>query len=160
MIFIKAGLNAYSKINLLEKEHPLRINTGIQFSTELSSISFSISGQGLLQADSPEHSPQNLQKEALSFQIKNSWYLKTFTPALSLSAEKKLIEEADEKDRVKYKIQLNLTNNATHKIYGSCAYFFTTADGEIEDKKLTASLTCRLNYKRLTIIGKLSTSLE
>lgn len=149
-VFLKFGLNAYSKINLTDTEHPLRLNTGAQLSTEKTSLSFSVSAAALLKSESPEEPPQEFKKDSLTFQIKNSWYLKSFTPSLTLTSE---IKEA-----VKYKIQLNLTNNAKHKISGSCAFSFKAQENEISNQKLTAGLTCRLNLKNLRVIGKMSFS--
>lgn len=157
-VFMKFGFNVWSRFNLIKEKHPLRINTGLQFSTDITSLSISFSGQGLLQSDSPEQAPKTLQKETAAFQIKNSWYLKSFTTSVTLNAEKKLNETEEEKDKVKYKIQLNLTNNANHKISAGTSFSFDENAGQLTEKKLSSSLTCRFNKKWLTIIGKLTAS--
>lgn len=162
LAIIKIGINGLTKIKLIENEHPLRINTGIQLSTGLTSLSFSVSADAYMKSKTADKAPEEIKKDKLSFHIKNSWYLKSLTPGFSLTAEKQLSEkEADEaKDDMNYKIQLSLTNTAKHKFSASTAFSFTTKDGEFNGKKISAGLTCRLNFRYLTIIGKLSTSLE
>ena len=150
LVFVKTGANVFSKINLLKTEHPLRVNTGVQFSSELTSLSFSVSGEALLVSKSPEKAPEEIQKDSVSFQIKNSWYFKTMTPSVSLTSE---ISE-----KTKYKIQFGLTNTTRHKISGNAGFSFSENNKELTDKKLNATLTCRLNFKNLRIIGKLSAS--
>ena len=174
LLFIKIGANAYTRINLQKNEHPLRLNTGIQFSSDIASLSFSLSTTGKMlsassdssnassaaasssasSAASSEGLPETLVQESTLFQIKNSWYLKKITPGFTLSAEK------NKNSQIKYKIQLNMTNNAKEKISGNLAFAFTTKEGAVTDKKITAAINCRFNFKMITIIGKLSTTLE
>ena len=149
-VFLKFGANAYSKINLMKNEHPLRLNSGVQLSTEKTSLSFSVSAAALLKSESPEEPPQEFKKDSLTFQIKNSWYFKSLTPSLTLTSE---IKEA-----VKYKIQLNLTNKAKSKISGSASFSFSSKEKQITDQKLSAGLNCRLNFKKLTVIGKIAST--
>lgn len=152
LFFLKSGINVYSKINLTQAEHPLRLNTGLQFSSDITSLSFSISIDSKMKASSPEELPQTIEKDKIAFRLSNSWYLKKLSPGLSLSIEEN-----------KYKLSLNLANNAAatkHRFSGNCALTLSTKDGKVEDKKISAGLNCRFNFKYLTIIGKLSTSLE
>ena len=154
LIFLKLGLNAYSKINLLKTEHPLRINSGLQLSTDITSVSLSLSGAGnIIYGNDTASStgPARFKKDSLTLQIKNTWYLKSFSPGFAVSAQK------SEED-TKYKIQLNVTNNSKHKVSGDAVFSFTENGGDVEDKKFSASLTGRLNLKRLTVIGKASAS--
>lgn len=152
LIFVKLALNAFSRINFTKSEHPVRINTGIQFSNDLNILSISISGTGLFISDTPEVSPNQFKKDAISIQVKNSWYFNSFIPALTLSAEIR--------NCIKYKIQLNMTNNAKSKISGSLNYSFTSKDGEASGKKLTSSVNCRFNHRQLIMIGKASVSFD
>lgn len=152
LYFVKFGTNAYTKINLTGNEHPLRVNTGLQFSSDLISLAFSVSADAKLISTTPEELPQTLEKDNISFQIKNSWYFKWFTPAITLGIEPG-----------HYKLVFNLANNTTrtrHKISSSCTLNLYTENGVITDKKISASLNCRLNFKLLTITGKLSATLE
>ena len=159
LLFIKLGLNAFSRINLTETQHPFRINAGIQFSTDLTSLSLSLSSDNRMISKAPELMPDKAENTALSFQIKNTWYLGSFSPGISLSSEKKInTESVTDTGPVKYKIQLNLTNNARHKISASSSISFTTKNGQITDKKFSATLSCKLNMKNLTFIGKASKS--
>ena len=150
LVLIKFGFNAYSKINFQKNEHPMRLNTGIQFTTDKTSVSFSVSDSALLKSENPEDPPEEFENESVSFQIKNSWYFKRLVPALTLSAE---IKEA-----VKYKIQINLTNNTKQKLSGNITYSFSEKDKEITSQKLSASLNCSFNFMNVRVIGKLAAS--
>ncbi len=152
LLFIKYGINAFTRINLTKEEHPLRINTGIQLSSDITAISFSVSADSKILSPSPEAPPQSLEKDSISFQIKNSWNLKKITPALSAVIEPE-----------HYKFSLNLSGPAdkkNYKISSNTSFSFSTSDGEITDRKFSASINCRFNYKMLTIIGKLSATIE
>ena len=152
LFFIKSGINASTKINLTQNEHPIRVNTGIQLSSELTSISLSLSLDSKMKAPALQALPQSIEKDKVSFQINNSWYLKKLTPALGIKIEEN-----------KYKFSVNISNNAAsskHRFSGNCALTLSTRDGKVEDKKFSAACSCRINFKYLTIIGKLSTSLE
>ncbi len=161
-VFIRFGANLYTKINLTKTEHPLRLNTGIQFTSEHNSTSFSVSGIGNITSSKNNPKPEHFLLTDISAQLKNSIYLKTLTPSLTLSAEKKIKAETkdDESDIWKYKINLNLTNNGNHKLNGSCSFSCTAKNKTITDKKLSASITGRLNFKPVIIIGKLTASFE
>ena len=181
LLFLKGGINAYTRINLTKNEHPLQVNTGLQLTSSLTSLSFTISAATKMLSESPELPPQKIKDTSLGFQIKNSWYFKSITTGFTFSSEKKLqqydiystqaIEQSTgssasrtvvfmDPEPVKFKIQLNLSNNKKHKISGSLNYSFSTKGTAVTDKKISAGINCRLNLKNLTIIGKLSASLE
>ena len=160
LIFLKFGTNAYTKIILIKNEYQLRINSGIQLSSDITAFSLSASGNMTMLSPSPELPPQEIRKDSISIQVKNSWYLKTFIPSLTFAAEKKFSAISDNSDEMKYKLLLNLTNNSREKISGNCTFSFSTKEQKIIDKKFSSSLNCRFNYKMITIIGKLSASLE
>ena len=146
--YIKFGLNAYTKINLTGTTHPLRINTGLQLSADLTTLAFSVSADGRMSSQKPEDFPQAIEQNGLSFQLNNSWYFKSFNPALALTLSKD-----------SYKISLNVANNSKQKISGTCTLNISTKDEKIE-KKLTTSISCRYNLKTITLVGKLSATLE
>lgn len=145
---LKFGLNAYSRINLTGNEGPLRINTGLQLSSDITSIVLSLSADTKLIAESPEDFPERIEKEGISYQINNTWYFKSFNPALALTISKN-----------NYKLSFNVTSNSQQKISGSCTLNVSTKDEKIE-KKVTASISCRYKLKAITFIGKLSATLE
>lgn len=152
LFFIKSGINACTKINLTQTEHPLRLNTGIQFSSDITSLSFSVSIDSKMKSSSPEEPPQTIEKDKIAFKLSNSWNLKKLSPGMTIAIEEN-----------KYKFSINLANNSAasrHRFNGNCSLSLSTRDGQIEEKKFTAGLTCRLNFKYLTIVGKLSTTLE
>ena len=155
-IFLKFGINAFSKINLTQTEHPLRLNIGAQLTSDITSLSLTLSGTASLLSPTADQTPQSLEAAAFSAQLKNTWYFKYITPSLTLSAEKKFSSRSDSPDTMKYKFLLNLTNNNKHKLSGSCAFSFTSADRIISDKKLSAALNCKMNFKMLTVTGKIS----
>ena len=156
LIFLKLGINAYSKINLTQTEHPLRLNIGAQLTSDITTISLTLSGTANLICPSVDQAPQSLQPAVFSAQIKNTWYLKYVTPALAISAEKKFSTKADSTDTMKYKFLLNLSNNNKHKISGSCSFSFSSENKTISDKKLSTSLNCKMNFKMLTVTGKIA----
>ena len=156
LLFIKFGINAFSKINLTQTEHPLRLNIGAQLTSDLTSLSLTLSGTANLLSPSVDQAPQSLQPLSFSAQIKNSWYLKYLTPSLSFSVEDKFSNSPESADTMKYKFLLNLTNNNKHKISGSCSFSFSSADKIITDKKLSAAINCKMNFKMLTVTGKIS----
>ena len=169
LIFLKYGANAFTCLNLTDTQHLLRFNTGAQISTELTSISFYISADALLYSTSPEIPPRQIKTSALSLQLKNSWYLKSFTPGFTFNIERKLTDSANQEDSditaendaggtTKYKVQINVTKNSKHKLNGSLNFSITSKDREITDKKISAGMTGTFNLKRLTVIGKASYS--
>ncbi len=156
LLFLKLGINALSKINLTQTEHPLRLNIGVQLTSDITSLSLTLSGTATLLSPAADQTPQSLEAAAFSAQLKNTWYFKYITPSLTLSAEKKFSSRSDSPDTMKYKFLLNLTNNNKHKLSGSCAFSFTSADRIISDKKLSAALNCKMTLKMLTVTGKIS----
>ena len=156
LLFLKLGINAFSKINLTNTEHPLRLNIGAQITSDITSLSLTLSGTANLLSPAADQLPQSLQAAAFTAQLKNTWYLKYITPSLTFSAEKKFSSRSDSPDTMKYKFLLNLTNNNKHKLSGSCAFSFTSADRIISDKKLSTALNCKMNFKMLTVTGKIS----
>lgn len=150
LLLIKPAMNVYSSIGLMSSEHPLRINEGLQLTTPLTSLSFSLSEAALILCDVQKASPSQLEFTGYSFKLKNSWYLKRLTPALAFSLEKK------EPDTLKYKYQFNLSNNEKQKISGTCAFSFSSRDGAIDNKKLSTTLNCRLYFRQFTVLGKLA----
>ena len=156
LLFLKLGINAFFKINLTQTEHPLRLNIGAQITSDITSLSLTLSGTANLLSPAADQAPQSLEAAAFSAQLKNTWYFKYITPSLTLSAEKKFSSRSDSPDTMKCKFLLNLTNSNKHKLSGSCAFSFTSADRIISDKKLSAALNCKMNFKMLTVTGKIS----
>ena len=157
LMFLKYGANVFTCINLTESEHLLRFNTGAQISTDLTALSLSISADTTLFSTSPEIPPRQIKASGASLQIKNTWYLKNFSPGLTFSIGK-TNAEAEADDTMKYKLQLNVTNNAKHKLYGNLSFSISSKDKEITDKKLSAGLSGTFHLKNLTLIGKASYS--
>ena len=149
LVFVKFGTNVFTNIKLIQTEHPVRLNTGIQFSTDFNSLSFSVSADGKIHSNTKDMNPQEIKRTAIAFQIKNSWYLKTFSPGIVFTVQKK-----DDDQSINYKVQINMTNTAKHKLSGNCSVSILEKDGDITDKNFSASLTCRLNYKNVIITGK------
>ena len=159
LIFIKFGLNLYSRINLTDSTHLFRINSGIQLSSDLTSLSLSFSDSFNLHSPSPVLAPDEIKNSSINIQIKNSWYFKLVNPSLLLSAETKFNEEnssGSNANPVKYKIQLSTTNNTKHKIGSTFTIAFSSIENRITDKKFSAALNCKMNFKALSFTGKVS----
>ena len=152
LLFIKTGLNAFTRLNFTKNEHDLRINAGIQFSSDITALSFSASMDTKMLSPAPDEVPKDFEKESLLFQIKNSWYLKAFTASVLAGLES---------DNYKFSVVFsNKGLNNKPKLNSNCTLNLKAKDGQICSKKLSLSLNCRFYYKMLTIIGKLSATLE
>ena len=172
-VFFKFGLNAYCRINLTEKEHPLKFNSGIVFTTGPVSTTAAASLSASLLSTSPLAAPSDFHHKENTCQLKSSWKHKAFTP--SLAASLTIPRDYDSKKTGKFSAstgftpdikKLPLTLNAqaayTFTIEGSPSGSQTTGlnsgpiTPRLQGKKLTASLTARLNFRRLTVTGKIS----
>lgn len=154
-VFLRAGTNIYLKLNLTQPEHPLKVNAGLQFSTEKTTQSFSLSADGKLISKSPDSPPQDFTLKTITTQLKSTWKLNSFTPALILN----LTLPQNQASSKKYKITASTgyqskSKNAPLKINAT-----TTISGTPDNKeelKLSSSLSIHLKIKYLTLTGKIS----
>ena len=161
-VFLRAGSNAYLKINLTEQEHPLKVNAGLQLSREKNTLSFSLSAEGLMLSKSPEVPPNHFNFKNFSSQIKSTWKLDTFSP--NLAATFTFPQEAA--SPLKYKItagtaykskspKLPININATLTLSGT-----PPNQTQTPATKLSSTLTLQTETKYLKIIGKISINEE
>ena len=155
-VFLRAGTNIYSKINLTQNEHPLKANAGLQFSKAKTAQSFSISAEGNLISSEPPSPPQTLSPKSISAQLKSTWKTDSFSPSLTAN----LTIPNNPSSQKKYKItagagykskKSTVTINATTSLTGALP---TQTQSPVP--KLTSSLTIHLKIKYTTIIGKIS----
>ena len=156
-LFIKSGFNIMGTLNFLTSEQPVITNAGIQFSDSLKTLSFSASLKLTLPASAPSYKPENPDFESLTLQLKNSWNLKHFSPSAAASVT--FTEKKDEPAQ-KYKFSAGLSYGKTHRFSGTAAYSFSSSKNQLSGKKLSASLTARLQFRFVTVSGKLSATLE
>ena len=156
---LTSAFNVFSEYDFINPEPPINANLGFQFSDNLKTLSISASLKMSLPMPPPSYMPDKPDFEALSLQLKNQWNFKYLSPAAGINVT--FSKNSKSEDPVqKYKITASLTGNTKHKISANAAFSFNIKNGEIEDKKLTAVITGRLNLKYLTILGKLSTTIE
>lgn len=168
-VFLKLGVNAFCRINLTETEHPIKINTGAVFTSGPVSTTATYSISGSLLSQSPKAAPSDFQHKEDTFQLKTSWQYKSFTPSLSACLTVPKTHESKKSCKLSASTgfspasgKLPLTLNA------QSAYSFTiegttpdaTPAPTLQNKKLTASLTARLNFRRLTVTGKISADID
>ena len=154
-VFLRAGTNAYLKINLTQPEHPLKVNAGLQFSTEKTTQSLSISADANLISKSPDSPPQDFTLKTITTQLKSTWKLGSFTPALTLN----LTLPQNQTSQKKYKLTASTGYQSKSKTTPLKITASTTLSGTPENKeelKFSSSLAIHLKIKYLTIIGKLS----
>jgi len=156
--FIKTGFNILSTINLMQTEHPLIINGGIQLSS--SNNSFSLTGSINLKVLSSLQTmnPYKVELSGISFQIKESHFFKYLDAGAVCSAN--FTPGKNDTIKSKYKFTLNLNSNTKHKISGSSSFSLNQKDENDYQKKLSAALSLTLNFEYLCISGKLSFSTD
>ena len=158
-ILIKTGFNIFSEYDFIHPEPPVTANLGFQFSDNLKTLSFSASLKMTIPMPPPSYLPDNPDFDSLSLQLKNQWNFKYVSPGAGINITFPKKGTNDESVQ-KFKISASLTGNTKSKISANAAFSFNLKNGEIENKKLTAIITGRLTLKNLTILGKLSTTIE
>ena len=170
-VFLKLGVNAFCRLNLTETEHPLKINTGTVFTTGPVSTSFSYTLSGRLLSQTPEASPSDFQHKENIFQLKASWKQKLFSPTLSAALTIPQSEDSKKSGKLsastsvspgskKLPLTLNAQTAYTFSINPPSQDKTVAADRPLQSKKLTASLTARLAFRRITVTGKISADID
>ena len=164
-VFLKLGTNAFYRLNLTQTEHPLKVNTGLVFTTGPVNTSFSYSLSGNLLSQTPEAAPYDFLHKDNTFQFKLSWNQKLLSPSFAASAtlpkasgstqNYKLSASAAFSPESK-KLPLNLTAQTSYTF----AYTPAPAGSPFQPKKLTAGLSARMNFRRITISGKVSAEID
>ena len=153
-VFVKTGINVFSTIYLMQLEHPLKINAGIQLSSGRTSFSLSGSINFLLIATEENLNPNQTDFDGFSVQLKDSWHFKYADIEGVFSAA--WTPQKDESISSKYKFTLNVSSNTAQKLSGSSSIAFNSKGDSDFQKKLTASLNVRLYYRFIYFTGKLS----
>ena len=184
-LIIKTGFNAFSSINLLGYEHPLLTNAGLQLSDGTATLSFTSSLKLTIPTPPPALSPSKPEFESLTLQLKNSWNLNLISPSAGASVT---FTTKDGENAQKYKFTAGLSTagptsaaafaspsasaspspSATATTPAllqssttlSASWSFTHTPHEVSAQKLTLSVTQRLRFRLLTIVGKASVTLE
>lgn len=156
--FIKSGFNVYSQINLMEFEHPLRINAGIQLAAATNVLSFSASLTMNLITSTKDLALQKKEITNIYLQIKDTFYLKHINAGAALSAS--FTPEKSDTFSAKYKITINAGNTHSQKINGTASFSINTKGNEVSSKNLDASLTAKLQFRWISATGKLSCKIE
>ena len=145
-LLLKYGVNALYQHNFYSDSEAL-VNSGIQISSSLTSLSFS---------SSVKFTPENLT--SLSFQIKNLWYLKLINPGLSFNAS----FSPDKAGAInsKYKASLTISRNGKVNLNGNTAFSFSYKEARLSSAKLNGSLTARLNFPTISFTGKISADID
>ena len=164
-VFLKLGANAFFRLNLTQTEHPLKINSGLVFTTGPVNTSFSYSLSGSLLSKTPKSAPYDFLHKDNSFQLKLSWNQKLFSPSFAASASLPKASDAAQNYKLSAslafspkskKLPLNLTGQTSYTF----AYAPSSDSPSFQPKKLTAGLTARLNFRRITISGKVAAEID
>lgn len=158
LVFVKTGINVFSTIYIMQLEHPLKVNAGIQLSSGRTSFSLSASINFTLIATEKNLTPEQADFSGFSIQLKDCWHFKYADIEGVFSAA--YTPQKDESIASKYKITLNLSSNTAQKFSGSTSLNFNSKGGSNFQKKISASLNTRLNYKFVYFTGKLSFSTD
>lgn len=156
-LLIKTGFNIFSEFNLINPRPPVTANLGIQFSDSLKTVSLSSSLKITFQMPPPSYKPGTPEFDSFSLQLKNTWNLKYLNPGAAASVT---FTKSRDVPVQKYKLSVSLTGNQKHKLSANAAYSFTIKDNKAESKKLSVTLSGRLELKHFTFLGKLSATLE
>ena len=157
-IFLKLGLNAYCRLNLTQTEHPLKINGGTLFTTGPVNTSFSYTLSGKLISQSPEASPSDFQHKEDIFQLKTSWKQKLFSPSLAASLTIPKSEDGIKSGKLSASATFTPgTKSLPLTLNTNTAYTFKI---NAPSKKLTASLSAKLAFRRITVSGKISADID
>lgn len=157
-VFIKAGFNAYLKINLNQTEHPLKINAGFQYSTDKTSCSLTTSLNQKILNQQPLSKPEKIDFSSLAFQLKNSWYLKNVVPSGSIQIT--FQPQKNEETASKYKINVSAATAKKIKVNANASFSFTHKKGEFTEKKLSANISSKFSIKMIIFTVKLSSDFE
>lgn len=150
-LFVKTGINTYTKINLLETQQDLLLGAGFQ----LSSIFYSLTLITLLDENYELiDSKISLTFNNVSLQLKNNWNFKRLNPSINLKSTFK-----SQKDNSYSFIQnagcsVHLLNYP--KITFSTDYSATFSNGELSKWNLKSDIKGIYSLKLMTITGKLS----
>ena len=156
--FIKSGFNVFSQINLMETEHPLKINAGLQLAAATNILSFSASLTLNLITSRKTLALQKSEVSSIFFQLKDNFNLRYINAGAALSAT--FTPEKSESFSAKYKISINAANTHSQKLYGNASFSINTKGSEIASKNLEASLTAKLQFRWLMLTGKISCKLD
>lgn len=154
-VFLKAGTNILLKLNLTEIEHPLKINAGLQLSTEKTTQSLSLSTDCTLTTKSPASPPDDITIKTLTPQLKSTWNLGKLTPTITLTAT--IPQTLDTPNKYK----LTASTSYQHKLKNTILKLntSTTLSSTLNPQNnlnLSSTLSLQFKIKELTITGKLS----
>ncbi len=156
-VFIKSGFNISATLNFRDSNQPLIANAGLQLSNELTTTSFSTSLKAAIPTERTSFLPLSFDFESLLIQLKTKWNLKDFSPSAEASIT---FTQKDSAPLQKYKFSTGLAYGKKYNFGGTISYSFSNSNKEISGKKITAGLNIRISLPFLTIIGKLSATLE
>ncbi len=156
-LFIKTAFNITGSFYFLASDQPFTANAGIQFSNSLAAFSLSASLKAKVPTARTSFLPSKPEFESLLLQAKTNWNLKFLSPSAAASLT---LSEKDSETVQKYKFSLGLSHGKKYNAGGTLSYSFSASNKQISGKKLTAELTIKLTFPFLTILGKLSATLE
>lgn len=156
-ILIKAGLNSYCKINFQTDEHPLKTGFGVQFTFPISVLSFNIITGNILKTT--ENAPVQTLFNSFEFNIKNSWYIKNYTPSISIS--KSFTPSSDfTSTTIKTTAELSLGYLSNPSITEKFKYENTQKDGEKDKQTISSSINLNYQIHKISITAKFSLLLK
>lgn len=147
-VFYKLGVSFYNSYDFKNSQNNIKIGTGFQLSSILTSLSLTITSELSDTLDS------------LSLQIKNSWYFSHITPGITLTGTVSPNKDFSEiKSSEKISLNINFLTNPHFSTASSLS--FTQKNGESLKNSFTSSVNLRFSVrKKLNCTGKLSVAIE
>lgn len=163
-VFIKTGTTIYSKINLDETvaaettaegetvhKHPLKLGTGIQVSSAITSVSFVTTINGSAQVT--DAGTVQLHFDDGGFTVKNTWYFQTFCPSISASQSFNPSKDYTSLSTTR-SFELNYAFTGNPNISDKYKISFKEKNGITESQAFTNSVTCKTKIKKVSCTFK------
>lgn len=156
-LFIKTGFQTYSDLRLSQTEYPLKIAAGLQISSTLFSLSLTSNLNTKINSESKNY--QTISFESVNFQLKNSWYIRSIIPSITLTAGINPNNDFSVITR-NYKIGTSFSHTKLPKITSSGSFSLTQKNEDFTSKKISGTISTKFNWKKLYVIIKISGDLE
>lgn len=167
-LFFKNGISLYNGLKLSENEadnHSLKVALGSQFLFPFMMLQFTLSGNFTealllsLQSDFPQtiFAPPpdvKLSLEGETIQIKNVWYLGSFSPSFTGSLSTSFSDFITDT----YRLAFSITYSGKKKLRlsGNSSLSFTLKNGDFSKGKSAASISAAFSWKKIKCTTKLA----
>lgn len=156
-VFVKTGINTFANINLTQEEHDLKIGAGVAVSSLFYSINISTTLNNTVKMTGAGNS--QIHFESGNIKIKNSWYIKSFTPTIGASFSYNPSDDYTSFTTTQgYELNFSADTNPSIVLKNK-----VTLEAENllnQGKNYTGSIVVKTRIKQVNVTGKLSLSLD